>query len=237
MSAIATARQVAVRPIPAGTITCCMGTGRTEGPLRPRSHGCRLARRSGHLVPAGTRAAPYRPEHQRRRALRALLQSLCERHPSGPSSRRRRLSRLASRRLLTRCGSPGSLRARRALECQRPACGESGISRRQGRGASIARIAVHTAEVSARSRSSEGAVGIRIPCCPPSARPERLSAGRDQDPAALEPPAVEVSHRVVDRLERIGRGMQRDLTLRGQRHQLLEVGVGADQVADERDLA
>ena len=46
----------------ASTITCCMGTGRAEGPLRPRSHGRRLARRSGHLVPAGTRAAPYRPK-------------------------------------------------------------------------------------------------------------------------------------------------------------------------------
>ncbi len=48
----------------ASTITCCMGTGRTEGPLRPRSHGCRLARRSGHLVPVGTRAAPFRPRGQ-----------------------------------------------------------------------------------------------------------------------------------------------------------------------------
>jgi len=50
---------------PASTITCCMGTGRTEGPLRPRAHGCRLARRSGHLVPAGTRAALFRPTGQR----------------------------------------------------------------------------------------------------------------------------------------------------------------------------
>ena len=51
----------------ASTITSCIGTGRTEGPLRPRSHGCRLARRSGHLVPAGTRAAPYRPNQGRHR--------------------------------------------------------------------------------------------------------------------------------------------------------------------------
>ena len=44
----------------ASTITCCTGTGRTERQLRPRLHGCRFARRSGHLVPAGTCAAPYR---------------------------------------------------------------------------------------------------------------------------------------------------------------------------------
>jgi hypothetical protein len=50
----------------ASTIACCMGTGRTEGPLRPRSHGCRPARRSGHLVPAGTRSAPFRLLRQRR---------------------------------------------------------------------------------------------------------------------------------------------------------------------------
>jgi hypothetical protein len=49
----------------ASTITCCVGTGRTEGPLRPRSPGCRLARRSGHLVLAGPRAAPYRSSGKR----------------------------------------------------------------------------------------------------------------------------------------------------------------------------
>jgi hypothetical protein len=43
----------------ASTITCCVGTGHTEGALRPRSPGCQLARRSGHPVPAGTCAAPY----------------------------------------------------------------------------------------------------------------------------------------------------------------------------------
>lgn len=32
----------------ASTITCCVGTGRTEGPLRPRSPECRLAGRSSH---------------------------------------------------------------------------------------------------------------------------------------------------------------------------------------------
>ena len=37
--------------------------GTYPGSLRPR---CRLVRRSGHLIAAGTRAAPTRPEHQRR---------------------------------------------------------------------------------------------------------------------------------------------------------------------------
>ena len=59
----------------ASTITCCVGTGRTDGPLRPRSPGCRLARRSGHPVPAGTRAAPYRPEHKRPSPLPRLMLS------------------------------------------------------------------------------------------------------------------------------------------------------------------
>jgi hypothetical protein len=45
----------------ASTITSCVGTD-FWGPLRPRSPGCRLATHSGHLVPAGTRAAPYRPK-------------------------------------------------------------------------------------------------------------------------------------------------------------------------------
>jgi len=71
----------------ASTITCCTGTGRTERPLRPRSHGCRLARRSGHLVPAGTRAAPYRPDQQRRRVSPAWLVTQAERKP--PSGRPR----------------------------------------------------------------------------------------------------------------------------------------------------
>ena len=54
------------RPIPSKHNHVCVGTGRSEGPLRPRSPGCRLARRSGHLVRAGTRAAPFRPIQQRR---------------------------------------------------------------------------------------------------------------------------------------------------------------------------
>ena len=56
----------------ASTITCCVAKGRTGGPPRPRSPGCRLARRSGHLVPAGTRAAPYRPHQERDRDRPAL---------------------------------------------------------------------------------------------------------------------------------------------------------------------
>src|SRR4051812_24701248 len=60
---------------------------------------------------------------------------------------------------------------------------------------------------------------------------------RDEDPAALEPPVVEVGHRVVDGVERIRARVQRDLALRGERHQVLEVDVRPDEVADERDLA
>src|SRR4051812_45930174 len=62
-------------------------------------------------------------------------------------------------------------------------------------------------------------------------------AGRDEDPAALQPPVVEVGHRVVDRVERIGARVQRDLALGRQGHQVLQVDVRADQVSDERDLA
>ena len=44
------------------TITFRHGTYR--GSPRPRSPGCCLARRSGHLIAAGTRAAPFRPIHK-----------------------------------------------------------------------------------------------------------------------------------------------------------------------------
>src|SRR5215218_171789 len=57
----------------------------------------------------------------------------------------------------------------------------------------------------------------------------------DEDPAALEPPVVEVGHRVVDGVQRIGAGVQRDLALGGQGHQVLQIDVRADQAADERD--
>src|SRR3954454_15783140 len=59
----------------------------------------------------------------------------------------------------------------------------------------------------------------------------------DEDAAALQPPVVEVVHRVVDRVQRIGRGVQLDLALGGQRHQILQVDIRADEVPDERDLA
>ena len=54
------------RPIPSKHNHVLHGHGPYRGTLRPRSRGCRLATRSGHLVPAGTRAAPYRPTLQRR---------------------------------------------------------------------------------------------------------------------------------------------------------------------------
>src|SRR3954452_1069984 len=62
-------------------------------------------------------------------------------------------------------------------------------------------------------------------------------AFRDEDPAALEPPVVEVGHRVVDGVQRIRARVERDLALRGERHEVLQVDVGPDEVADERDLA
>ena len=54
-------RQFAGRRFRASTITSCVGTDGTDGRPRPRSPGCRLARGSGHLIAAGTRAAPTRP--------------------------------------------------------------------------------------------------------------------------------------------------------------------------------
>src|SRR4051794_34258085 len=77
----------------------------------------------------------------------------------------------------------------------------------------------------------------RLPIPGPLRGGVRRHAGRDEDPAALEPPVVEVGHRVVDGVQRIRARVQRDLALRGQRHEVLEVGVGADQIPDERDLA
>src|SRR4051812_31292620 len=62
-------------------------------------------------------------------------------------------------------------------------------------------------------------------------------AFRDEDPAALEPPVVEVGHRVVDGVQRIRARVERDLALRGERHEVLQVDVRPDEVADERDLA
>jgi hypothetical protein len=60
---------------------------RTHGPcrgsLRPRSPGCRLAGRSGHLIADGPRAAPNRPLRASRRGQRRLL------HPLAKERRRR----------------------------------------------------------------------------------------------------------------------------------------------------
>ena len=54
-------RQFAGRRFRASPITSCVGTDGTDGRPRPRSPGCRLARGSGRLIAAGTRAAPTRP--------------------------------------------------------------------------------------------------------------------------------------------------------------------------------
>ena len=61
-------RQFVGRRFRASTITACVGTDGTDGRPRPRSPGCRLARGSGHLIAAGTRAAPTRPFGKRDRA-------------------------------------------------------------------------------------------------------------------------------------------------------------------------
>src|SRR3954463_16815912 len=60
---------------------------------------------------------------------------------------------------------------------------------------------------------------------------------RDQDPAPLEPPVVEIGHRIVDGVQRIRARVQGHLALRRERHEVLQVDVGPDEVADERDLA
>ena len=55
-------RQFAGRRFRASTITSCVGTDGIDGRPRPRSPDCRLARGSGRLIAAGTRAAPTRPQ-------------------------------------------------------------------------------------------------------------------------------------------------------------------------------
>ena len=77
----------------------------------------------------------------------------------------------------------------------------------------------------------------RLPIASPYAVACRRHVGRDEDPAALQPPVVEVGHRVVDRVQRVRARVQRDLALRGEGHQVLQVDVGPDEVADEGDLA
>src|SRR2546423_1591430 len=63
-----------------------------------------------------------------------------------------------------------------------------------------------------------------------------LRGSRDQDAAAPEPPLVEVVQCVTERVERVRRGVQLHLSLCGQDHELDQVVVRADQVADEVDL-
>src|SRR5918998_3773222 len=65
----------------------------------------------------------------------------------------------------------------------------------------------------------------------------RRDARRDEDPAPLQASVVEIGHRVVDGVQRVGARVQRDLALGGQRHEVLEVDVRPDEVPDERDLA
>ena len=69
-------RQVAGRRFRGSPITSCVGTDGTDGRPRPRSTSCRLARGSGHLIAAGTRAAPTRPQEKRFSARSTLPLSL-----------------------------------------------------------------------------------------------------------------------------------------------------------------
>src|SRR6266508_6038521 len=61
-------------------------------------------------------------------------------------------------------------------------------------------------------------------------------SGGDEDAAALEAAAVQVVHGVVDRVQRVDAGVQLHLALGGEDHQLGQVVVGADQVADHVPL-
>ena len=63
-------------------------------------------------------------------------------------------------------------------------------------------------------------------------RPTALQA-RDEDGAAAHPAGVEIVQRVEGGVERVGLGVQRDLARLGQHHQLGQVVVGADDVADD----
>ncbi len=56
---------------------------------------------------------------------------------------------------------------------------------------------------------------------------------RDEDRAAADPACVEIVERVERRIEGVLLGVQRDLARLGQHHELGEVVVGADDVADD----
>src|SRR5438128_11708857 len=63
-----------------------------------------------------------------------------------------------------------------------------------------------------------------------------LCGSRDQDAPAPEPALVEVGQCVTECVQRVRRGVKVDLPPCGQDHELHQVVVGADQVADEVDL-
>src|ERR1700760_716868 len=61
----------------------------------------------------------------------------------------------------------------------------------------------------------------------------RMTLLGDEDGAAAYPAGVEVGERVGRGVERVGLGVQRNLARLGQRHELDQVVVGADDVADD----
>src|SRR6476659_1907074 len=63
-----------------------------------------------------------------------------------------------------------------------------------------------------------------------------IGSSGNQDGAAAHPARVEIVNRPLEFLQRVLAGVQLDLALCGEHHQLLQVVVGADQVADEVDL-
>src|ERR1700749_2124300 len=71
---------------------------------------------------------------------------------------------------------------------------------------------------------------------PASANWYRMTLLGDEDGAAAYPACVEVGERVGRGVERVGLGMQRNLARLGQRHQLDQVVVRADDVADDVPL-
>src|SRR3982074_3285460 len=63
-----------------------------------------------------------------------------------------------------------------------------------------------------------------------------LCGGRDQDAPAPEPALVEVGQCFTECVQRVRRSVKFDVSPCGQDHELHQVVVGADQVADEVDL-
>jgi hypothetical protein len=79
-----------------------------------------------------------------------------------------------------------------------------------------------------RSRIMVGA----IPC----GRPRPYSPSRHKNPSSTQLAGVEIPNRIVSGLERVNRCMQGYFALGCQRHQLSQIIVGSDEVADEVDL-